>query len=74
MVLDGTCWAILRPLGARRRHMADAGGDPDGIAAGEGTSTGLEPFIEAVDQSIITTALAELVRPQSNGPRSLWLG
>ena len=35
---------------------------------GEGTSTGMEPFIEAVDQSIITTALAELVRPRSDGP------
>lgn len=68
VMLDGTCWAILRPLGARRRHMAVANGDLDEIAAGEGTSTGLEPFIEAVDQSIITTALAELVRPQSNGP------
>lgn len=68
VMLDGTCWAILRPLGARRRHIAVANGDLDEIAAGEGTSTGLEPFIEAVDQSIITTALAELVRPQSNGP------
>jgi hypothetical protein len=68
VMLDGTCWAIVRPLGARRRHMAVANGDLDEIAAGEGASTGLEPFIEAVDQSIITTALAELVRPRADGP------
>jgi hypothetical protein len=68
VMLDGTCWAIVRPLGARRRHMAVANGRLDEIAAGEGTSTGMDPFIEAVDQSIITTALAELVRPRSEGP------
>jgi hypothetical protein len=25
VMLDGTCWAIIRPLGARRRHMAGTG-------------------------------------------------
>jgi len=68
VILDGVCWAIVRPLGARRRHMAVANGNLDEIAAGEGTSTGIEPFIAAVDQSIITTALAGLVRPRSDGP------
>lgn len=68
VMLDGTCWAIVRPLGARRRHMAVANGNLEEIAAGEGTSTGMEPFIEAVDRSVITTALAELVRPRSDGP------
>jgi hypothetical protein len=43
-------------------------GNLDEIAAGEGASTGIEPFIEAVDQSIITPALAELVRPRADGP------
>ena len=68
VMLDGTCWAILRPLGMRRRHMAVANGNLDEIAAGEGASTGLEPFIEAVDQSIITLALVDLVRPRTDGP------
>jgi hypothetical protein len=70
VMLDGTCWAIVRPLGVRRRHMAVAGGILDEIASGEGASTGLEPFMEAVDQSIITAALAELVRPRADG--SVW--
>lgn len=68
VMLDGVCWAIVRPLGVRRRHMAVANGNLDEIAAGEGTSTGLEPFIEAVDQSVITTELAGLVRPRTDGP------
>lgn len=68
VILDGVCWAIIRPLGVRRRHMAVANGNLDEIAAGEGTSTGLEPFIEAVDQSVITTELAGLVRPRADGP------
>lgn len=68
VMLDGTCWAIVRPLGVRRRHMAVANGNLDEVAAGEGVSTGLEPFIEAIDQSIITAALAELVRPGMEGP------
>jgi hypothetical protein len=68
VILDGICWAIVRPLGVRRRHMAVRGGNLDEIAAGEGASTGMEPFIQAVDQQIITTALAQLVRPQANGP------
>jgi hypothetical protein len=67
VILDGTCWAIVRPLGVRRRHMAVADGNLDEIAGGEGASTGLEPFIAAVEQSIITPGLADLVRPGTGG-------
>lgn len=68
VILDGVCWAIVRPLGVRRRHMTVPNGNLDEIAAGEGASTGLESFIEAVDQNIITTELAGLVRPRADGP------
>jgi hypothetical protein len=68
VMLDGTHWAIVRPLGIRRRHMAVANGNLDEIAAGEGASTGLNPFIQAVDESILTPALADLVRPRTDGP------
>lgn len=68
VLLDGVCWAIVRPLGVRRRHMAVPNGNLDEIAAGEGASTGLEPFIHAVDQTILTPALADLVRPRTDGP------
>jgi hypothetical protein len=70
VMLDGVCWAILRPLGVRRRHMAVAGGDLDEIASGEGTSTGLEPFLDAVESSILTTGLAALISGQRSDRRS----
>lgn len=70
VMLDGVCWAIVRPLGVRRRHMAVAGGNLDEIASGEGTSTGLEPFLDAVEQSILTTGLAALISGQHSDHRS----
>lgn len=68
VMLDGTCWAVVRPLGARRRHMAVPNGNLDEIAAREGGSTGLEPLITAIDQSIVSRELATLVRPRGEGP------
>jgi hypothetical protein len=70
VMLDGVCWAILRPLGVRRRHMAVAGGNLDEIASGEGASTGLEPFLDAVENSILTTGLAALISGQRSDRRS----
>ena len=70
VMLDGVCWAILRPLGVRRRHMAVAGGNLDEIASGEGTSTGLEPFLDALESSILTTGLAALISGQRSDRRS----
>ena len=67
VMLDGTCWAVVRPLGVRRRHVAIANGNLDEIAAGEGSSTGVEPLIHAIEKSIITPAVIELVRARSEG-------
>lgn len=61
VVLDGVCWAILRPLGSRRRHLAISDGNLDELAAGEAASTGIEPFVDAVEQAILTTELTDLV-------------
>ena len=57
-----------RPLGLRRGYTAVPGGNLDDITAGEGASTGMKTFVEAVDQQIIPTALAQLVHPQAGGP------
>jgi len=70
VMLDGVCWAILRPLGARRRHVAVAGGNLDEIASGEGASTGLEPFLDAVENSILTAGLSALISGQRADRRS----
>lgn len=64
VVLDGVVWAVVRPLGIRRRHVAIAGGNLDEIAAGDGTTTSIDPLIEAIEQSIVTPAVAGLARLQ----------
>ena len=61
MMLDGTCWAIVRPLGSRRRHLAVPDGKLDELAAGEAASTGIEPFLDAVEKTILTSELTNLV-------------
>jgi hypothetical protein len=50
--------------------VAVAGGNLDEIASGEGTSTGLEPFLDAVENSILTTGLAALISGQRSDRRS----
>lgn len=71
VMLDGTCWAIVRPLGNRRRHLAVPNGNLDELAAGEATSTGIEPFLDAVEQIILTTELTDLV-PGHRQERRSW--
>lgn len=64
IMLDGVCWAVVRPLGLRRRHVAAADGNLDEIAAGEGAATGIEPLIDAIEQKIVTPGVASLIRAQ----------
>ena len=71
VMLDGTPWAILRPLGIRRRHVAIPHGDLDAIATGEGENTGMAPFMHEVVSKIITRKVAELL-PDSE-TSSVWL-
>ena len=63
-MLDGVCWAVVRPLGIRRRHVAIADGSLDEIAAGDGATTSIDPLIEAIEQSIVTRGVAGLARLQ----------
>lgn len=71
VVLDGTCWAVVRPLGVRRRHMAVPNGSLEELAAGEGVSTGLAPFLDGIEQAILTTELAQLI-PGHRQERRSW--
>ena len=61
VILDGVCWAIARSLGVRRRHVAVSNGVLDEIAGGEGASTGLQPFLDAVEKTILTDEAATLI-------------
>ena len=64
VMLDGLCWAVVRPLGNRRRHVAIADGNLDEIAAGDGATTSIDPLIEAIEEAIITPSVASLARLQ----------
>ncbi len=63
-MLDGVCWAVVRPLGVRRRHVAIADGNLDEIAAGDGATTSIDPLIEAIEQAIVSHGVASLARLQ----------
>lgn len=64
VMLDGVCWAVVRPLGIRRRHVAIADGNLDEIAAGDGATTSIDPLIDAIEQTIVTPGVANLARLQ----------
>lgn len=64
VMLDGVCWAVVRPLGIRRRHVAIADGNLDEIAAGDGATTSIDPLVEAIEQAIVTPGVAALARLQ----------
>jgi hypothetical protein len=64
VMIDGVCWAVVRPLGIRRRHIAIANGNLDEIAAGDGATTSIDPLIEAIEQGIVTPGVASLARLQ----------
>jgi len=64
VMLDGVCWAVVRPLGIRRRHVAVAYGNLDEIAAGDGATTSIDPLIEAIERDVIMPSTASLARLQ----------
>jgi hypothetical protein len=70
VILDGVCWAVVRPLGIRRRHVAVANGNLDDIASGDGATTSIDPLIDAIEQSIMTPDVASLARLQ--GGQKAW--
>lgn len=61
VVLDGVCWAILRPLGRRRRHFAIPEGQLDDLIKGDLAPTGMELYLEAIENGLITPAVAGLI-------------
>jgi len=61
VVLDGTVWAIFRPIGMERKHYAIPTGSLDAIVAGKVAPTGIEPFLEAVESGILSANVASLI-------------
>jgi hypothetical protein len=60
VVLDGRTWAIVRPLAFARRTVAVCDGNLDELAAGSEPSTGMAPFLAAVERALLRDAVAAL--------------
>lgn len=61
VVVDGTEWAVLRPIGTRRQHFAISGVGLDQVVAGSFVATGMEPFLQAVESSILSADVVALI-------------
>jgi len=62
VMLDGVCWAVARPLGVGRKHIALQHGDLDAVAVMDSPATGIEPLVDAIEEAIIGKATAQLAR------------
>lgn len=67
VVLDGTCWAVLRPLGIRRRHFAVPDGKLDELIVSEMPTTGLSPLLSAIEDNLLTPGVRDLIAGKKEG-------
>lgn len=61
VMVDGTQWAVLRPIGHGRHHFAVPDVGLDQMLAGEFATTGIEPFLKAVESSILSADVVALI-------------
>lgn len=67
VVLDGTCWAVLRPLGIRRRHFAVPNGNLDELILSEMPTTGLSPLLNSIEDNLLTPGVRDLIAGKKQG-------
>lgn len=61
VMVDGTAWAVLRPIGNGRQHFAIPGVHLDQVLAGTFAPTGMEPFLNAIEQDILSADVVALI-------------
>lgn len=71
VIVDGTPWAVLRPVGHGRRHFAVPNSDLATLVSADMQATGIGPFLDAVEAAVLTRPVAELIR--GNDPAMPWL-
>ena len=71
VMLDGTQWALLRPLGLGRQHFAVPGIALDQILTGGIAATGIAPFLAALESSILSPDVVSLIPVEH--PLQAWL-
>ncbi|OGB13481.1 MAG: hypothetical protein A2W72_07060 [Burkholderiales bacterium RIFCSPLOWO2_12_67_14] len=60
-MLNGSPWAVLRPLGVGRGHFAVQGALPEQLFERLNEPTGMAPLIDAIEQQVITKKVAALM-------------
>lgn len=61
VMLQGTLWAVLRPLGVGRGHFAVQGALPEQLFERLNEPTGMAPLIDAIEQQVITKKVTALM-------------
>lgn len=61
VIVDGTQWAVLRPIGTRRQHFAIPDASLEQLAAGSHAATGIEPLLEALESGILSRDVVALM-------------
>ncbi|MBW8464614.1 chromosome segregation protein SMC [Acidovorax sp.] len=61
VVLKGSPWAVLRPLGVGRGHFAVQGVLPEQLFERLNEPTGMAPLIDAIEQQVITKKVTALM-------------
>lgn len=61
VMLSGTPWTVLRPLGVGRGHFAVAGVSPEQLFGRLTEPTGMVPLLDAIEQQVLTARVAGLM-------------
>lgn len=61
VMLKGTPWAVLRPLGVGRGHFAVEGVSPEQLFDHLTEPTGMAPLLDAIEQQVLTARVAGLM-------------
>ena len=71
VMIDGTQWAVLRPIGTGRQHHAVPNANLEQVLAGEHAATGIEPFLKTLESQILSPEVVALIPVEH--PLQAWL-
>lgn len=61
VIIDGTSWSVVRPIGRGRRHLAIPNVPLEDVVRSDRSATGIQPLLEAIDGIILTNAVVGLI-------------
>ena len=72
VMLGGTQWSVVRPIGVGRRHFAIRDADLDQVGIGDDSATGMAQFLEAVVAGVLSNEVAALIPGANLRMRGWW--